>query len=191
MLKVVTVEKLGAICAFKPTEIQVVKEVYDKISQGDISDFEVVLNETKKNYESKVAAAKANGEKVNALSLKAEAINEVLMVWMQTKGYSAETEKKVVSRNPRIPKDNEKIALADVKIDKELVAEFYDNFPSDILDDSVSSEEVKDQIEDLFDGEADLFGDDVFVSDIDSNGIDFSDEVDIPSVSGFNFNDLL
>ena len=43
MIKVVRVEKLGDVCAFKPNEIQVVGNVYDKIPAEEKENFEAVV----------------------------------------------------------------------------------------------------------------------------------------------------
>lgn len=193
--KVVRVEKLGALCAFKPKEIQVVGALYDRVPQEQMSDFETVLNKAKELYDFKVADVKASGEKPKATSLKSEALDEVLTPWLERTGIN-NAPKRVVSRNPRIVSGSDKTEVA-ASIDIGRVTELYDNFPSDELSDGKVEEAVLPEDDIFEDGDsldsgdvADIFGDseDLFEDseDLDSNGVLFVD-----ALEGVNFDDLM
>ena len=157
-------------------------------------DLEVVLNKTQQAYSAKVDAVKAKGEKPKAIALKSEAIAEILTPWLDKMGVgvSVSVTKTVSPKNPRIPRDTEKIEISEVKIDESNIKDFYDDFPSEKLEDSID-EVVKSDIDELFEGEEDLFGSDVIISDLDSNGVDFGDDKieDFPLFNDVDFDNLI
>lgn len=143
MLKVVRVEKLGDVCAFKSNEIQVVGNIYDRVPAESLEDFAVVLNNAKDSYDAKVAQAKSVGEKPKSAQYKSEAISEFVKPFLAQFGLEPKKEKKTVEKviRPKDPKitdakDPVQIELSDVE--KKSAERYYDdNFPSDMLDDSV------------------------------------------------------
>lgn len=195
MLKVVSVAGLSAVCAFKPKEIQVQDVLYGQVPSDKMEDFEVVLNKTKDLYEDKVKEVKSRGEKPKALALKSEAIQAVLNPWLERMNllYKSVHVKHIESKNPRIPKVDERLSVAPVKLNKEEIAQFYDDFPSDVLPDSSDEEsdslEKSDSIDSLFEGEEDMFGPGVQVVESKPD-VGKKLSVDLPEVKGVNFEDL-
>jgi hypothetical protein len=149
MIKVVRVEKLGDVCAFKPNEIQVVGNVYDKIPAEEKENFEAVVNNAKDAYDAKVAEAKAVGEKPKSAKFKAEVIAQFITPYLAKFGVDGKrtkdrtkVERVVTPKDPKITdaKDPVQINLTDVQ--KKSAEEFYDNnFSDEILDDSVDEVE--------------------------------------------------
>ena len=142
-MKVVRVDSLGDIIAYKPKEIQVLGAIYDKVPEEFLDDFEVVLNTARTKYMNKVGEAKMRGEKPKSALYKKESISEVIKPFLDKFNALDNFENKRVIKtdNPRIPSDDEKITvkktsiLVDTEIDLEDLGSMFDNFESDNLND--------------------------------------------------------
>lgn len=148
-MKVVRVETLGDIVAYKAKEIQVLGSVYDKVPTEFKDDFEVVCNSAKMNYDTKVAEAKAKGEKPKSAQLKKESIETIIKPFLNRFGIEEKAvhQRVISTTNPRIPEDNEKVTvakrqsiLADTDVNLEELGDIFDNFDSDALGDEVRVE---------------------------------------------------
>lgn len=141
-MKVVRVEKLGDVCAFKPKEIQVVGNVYDMIPSEAREDFESVLNSAKESYDAKVKDAKSKGEKPKSAQFKAEAIAEFVKPFLAKFGVEDKKEKKttskvIKSKEPKITDAKDPVSVDLSETEKAKAEQYYDdNFSSDMLDDS-------------------------------------------------------
>lgn len=150
-MKVVSVEKLSSVVAFRPKQIEVPESVYNSVPKGKIEDFESVLNLARDTYQSKVDEIKAKGEKPQAAKIKSEVIDEIINPFLRNLGINRDVEKKVVrSSKPRITDAKEKVVYESLTEDQIQVAkDYYDNnFKEDMLDDSF--EEKPDVIPDDF-----------------------------------------
>lgn len=143
MLKIVRVEKLGDVCAFKPNEIQVVGNIYDRVPEESREDMAVIFNNAKDAYDAKVAQAKASGEKPKSAQYKSEVIADVVKPFLAKFGLEPKKEKKIIEKviapkEPKITDAKDPVQVELSSVDKKTAESYYDNnFPSDMLDDSV------------------------------------------------------
>lgn len=138
MYKIVKVDKLGALCAFRAKEIQVVASLYDSVPADKLEDFGIVLNKAREKYESLVSESKAGGEKLSSGKCKSKAVFLVLNPWLERMGIAKSTPvRTIVSKNPGIPSNKVKVDIVSGKIDKERIAKIYNQFPSESLEDSM------------------------------------------------------
>lgn len=175
MLKVVRVEKLGDVCAFKPKEIQVVGSVYDIVPKEAMEDFESVLNSAKESYDKMVADAKASGEKPKSAQFKATAIAEFVKPFLAKYGVEGKKErskeKVITPKNPKITDAKDPVEVDLTEDEQKKAEEFYDNnFSSDMLDDSVEEPNMGKKKEEVDLG--DLSDDFDLDDDFDFEGLD-------------------
>lgn len=143
MLKVTRVEKLGDVCAFKSNEIQVVGNVYDRVPAESLEDFTVILNNAKDAYDAKVADAKAKNEKPKSAQYKSEVVSEIVRPFLAKFGVEGKQERKTVEKvirpkDPKITDAKDPVQIELTEVEKKSAERYYDdNFPSDMLDDSV------------------------------------------------------
>ena len=161
-MKVVIVETLGAIAAFRPNQIEFLKEVYDKIPDAQKDSLESVLNKCKEGYDKQVAEDKKNGIRPSPAAIKTKVFGEILYPWLESFGVShgsvsrkssGET-KTVKAKNPRIPKDVKEEPSVQISIEE--VSKMYDNnFPADLMEDSApqASEPLEGEDDSLFEGD--------------------------------------
>lgn len=166
-MKVVRVDKLGDVCAFKPKEIQVVGSVYDVIPKESLEDFESVLNSAKESYDKKVVDAKSKGMKPKSAQFKAEAIAEFVKPFLAKFGVEGKKErskeKVIKSKEPKITDAKDPVSVDLSEADQKKAEEFYDsNFSADMLNDSAPQESPKKLDDDLDDLSDDFDLDDDF-----------------------------
>lgn len=186
-IKIVVVDKLGAMCAFKPKEIQVLRSVYDSIPEEKKEDFEEQLRDTRDCYQKKVDEARSRGEKPKSAQFKSEAISEVVDKWLSTNGIQEEKVKIVRSSNPRIPKDVPEVQISEEE-QKEMEG-IYENYPTEALEDDRPEKVEENSLDEgFFEGDAfededdleDLLGEATSLFEDDSEGDkDSSPEEDI------------
>lgn len=179
--KVIRVDKLGDVCAYKPDCIQVLGEVYDKVPADKKEDFDAVLVSSREKYEGMVAKAKAAGEKPKSAQYKAEAIVSIVKPFLEGLGIEsgkgskkADSKEKVIKpKDPKITDAKDPVKVDTEPIDTKAAEEFYDNnFAEDALDDS--AEETPQ--EEGFEGNE--FGDEL------SDGFDVDDGFDFEGIDG-------
>lgn len=143
MLKISRVEKLGDVCAFKSNEIQVVGNIYDRVPEDSREDMAVIFNNAKDAYDAKVAQAKASGEKPKSAQYKSEVISDIVKPFLSKFGLEPKKEKKIIEKviapkAPKITDAKDPVQLELTSVDKKTAESYYDNnFPSDMLDDSI------------------------------------------------------
>lgn len=160
-MKVVIVDTLGAIAAFRPKQIEFLREVYDKIPDAQKDSLESVLNKCKEGYDQQVAEDKKNGVRPSPAAIKTKVFGEILYPWLDsmnvphgTLARSSGETKTVKAKNPRIPKEVKEEPTVQISIDE--VSKLYDNnFPADLMEDSAPThnEPLEGENESLFDGD--------------------------------------
>lgn len=172
-MEIVRVEKLGDLVAYKPKEIQVIGNVYDKIPVEFMEDFKLVCNSAKTKYEALVAEDKSAGRKPASAQHKKTSIEELIKPFLKNHGLIDEVSVKVIrATSPRIPSDSDrsyvrsaKSLVQEVELNLDEMSDLFDNFDSDTLDDThvdIPTDEVEGALpitsvtldEDLFDGDA-------------------------------------
>lgn len=161
-MKVVTVDKLGAIAAFRPKQIEFLKSVYDKIPDAQKSDLHTVLNECKKAYDVQVAKDKENGIRPSPIAIKSKVFEDILYPWLDSMNVDhgkpvrrkSDGVRTVKAKNPRIPKEVKEEPTVQINID-EVSKMFDNNFPAELMEDSAPSEPqlMEGEEESLFEGD--------------------------------------
>lgn len=178
-VKIVVEEKLGGQVSFGGKEIRVLKATYEAVPEDKRSEFDSILIKAQEVYQSKVAEVKKTGSRPQASKLKSEAIAEVVTPFMEANSVAKGTVKRSETRviKPTVTRDTSKVKIAESSTTKEDLTAEFDNFPTDMLDDSVEEVKVQpkgdfDDLEDelglddvLGDGEEDVFGSDEDMSD--------------------------
>lgn len=173
-VKIVVEEKLGGQVAFGGKEIRVLKATYEAVPEEKRHEFDEVLIKAQERYQGLVAEVKATGARPQASKLKAQAINEVINPFMEShsvaKGSVKRSETRVIK--PTVTRESQKTKEAESSTDEDSLKEEFDDFPTDLLDDSSEEVEAKpkgdfDDLEDelglddvLADGDEEIFGED-------------------------------
>lgn len=161
-MKVVVVDKLGAIAAFRPKQIEFLRGVYDKIPDAQKPDLDTVLNECKNAYDVQVAKDKENGLRPSSAAIKNKVFGDILYPWLDSMNvdYGKSVRKKsdgvrtVKAKNPRIPKEVKEEPTVQINID-EVSKMFDNNFPAELMEDSapIESQSMEGEDESLFEGD--------------------------------------
>lgn len=171
-IKVTKVATLGAVCAFKGTEVQVLEQVYNSVPVEKQKDFEDVLVKAQETYSAEVAAVKAKGEKPNPSAIKSKVVSDLVEGFLVKIGVSKlkSDERVIRPKEPKITNAADKIKVDRPKVDPDVLSELYDdNFPIEDMDDSkpekvvidVNPEEVE-AAGGVILGEGNMFSDDDF-----------------------------
>ena len=192
-VKIVVEEKLGGQISFGGKEVRVLKATYEAVAEDKRAEFDEVLAKAQEVYQSKVADSKAKGERPQASKLKSEAIAEVVTPFLEanavTKGTVKRSEPRVV--RPTVTREEKKFRQAESSTDKEALKEEFDDFPTDLLDDSSEEVEVveKDEFSDLEDelglddvlgeGEENVFSSPSRKDPFDAPEMDAFDDIDL------------
>ena len=146
------VEKLGAVCAFRPKSIEVLKSVVDQIPDFKLDDFYTILRNAREEYEKEVSRVKSIGEKPSSAKIKGEIFQKSLYPWLESLNIETKAPRVKVVRSSedkvkeiKETKTSRKSSvLLDVDLDESVIKNMYDgNFSSDDMSDS---EEVKFEI---------------------------------------------
>lgn len=139
-MEIKRVETLGDVVAFKPNEIQVVGNVYDRVPAEFFDSFVTVCNNAKLAYDAKVDAAKKAGNKPKSAQYKKEAIAENITPFLSQRCGVTDARAGVTIRTtrPRIPGDNEQVVVnhrvslvQDVDVALDDVSDLFGDFDAD------------------------------------------------------------
>ena len=144
-VKIVVEEKLGGQVSFGGKEIRVLKSTYEAVPESERAEFDAVLIKAQEVYQDKVAEVKKTGARPQASKLKAEAIAEVVTPFMEShsvsKGSVSRGEPRVIK--PTVTRDTGKTKPAQSSTSKEDLVNEFDDFPTDMLDDSSEETQTK------------------------------------------------
>lgn len=196
-VKIVVEEKLGGQISFGGKEIRVLKATYEAVPEDKRAEFDTVLVKAQEVYQAKVAEVKKSGERPQASKLKSEAIAEVITPFLEANSVS----KGSVSRGgvTRVVKptvgtrETRQNKTAKSPTDKDSLKEEFDDFPTDMLDDSSDDSVKKEPVDEFSDLEDELGLDDVLGDgdeELFGESSKHSDPFDAPSGDLFDDIDL-